>query len=253
MMELPLEDRQTALAKHNLHASFAELRRVKQAVVEGRLWELLEARAHAHPSLLQAVKRLKKYEKHMERYTPATKKRGLFFFSSLGLMRPEIVRYRRLFEERFSPPKEAEILILLPRPSEKPFHKARAIRRLMGKIRRRWPKKESMIHVCVYAAPFGVVPPELDEVYPLSQHEIALPPDVETIDYVAERVKAYLEASRYRHVILVEDLEIWKGKICAAATDIPRKDLSTTVLRVRGSLDETILSQIVDSLQRLVD
>ena len=51
----------------------------------------------------------------------------------------------------------------------------------------------SKVHVCVYAAPFGVVPLELDEVYPLSQHEAALPLDLETVDYVANQTAEYIK------------------------------------------------------------
>ena len=39
------------------------------------------------------------------------------------------------------------------------------------------------------AAPFGVVPLEFDEVYPLSQHEVALPLDAGTVEYVAAKLR----------------------------------------------------------------
>jgi 7-cyano-7-deazaguanine tRNA-ribosyltransferase len=56
--ELPKEERHRLLAEHNLYVSFSELRRVKQAIVEGRLWEHMEMRAHGHPSLFQALKKV---------------------------------------------------------------------------------------------------------------------------------------------------------------------------------------------------
>ncbi|MCW4055719.1 MAG: tRNA guanosine(15) transglycosylase TgtA, partial [Candidatus Bathyarchaeota archaeon] len=118
MMHMSVHERQEALAKHNLYSSFAEVRRVKQAIIEGRLWEHLESRIRSHPALLQAAKRLRKYEHYVEQRSPVTKASGLFFFDSLGLNRPEIVHYRRNLGERFTPPKKSEILVLLPQPSE---------------------------------------------------------------------------------------------------------------------------------------
>jgi len=251
MTQMPQKERQEALAKHNLYASFAELKRVKQAIVEGRLWEHLEARVHAHPALLQALKRLKKYENYIERYGPATKKSGLFFFSNLGLMRPEVVRYKKLFEERYSPPEKAKILVLLPQLSKKPFHKAKEVKSLIKKMEQKLLGNHTAFHICIYAAPFGVIPLELDEMYPLSQHEIATPMDLETIKYVAEQVKNFIAASSYKKVVLVEDLA-WKGKVSAACGHINRKDLSLTVFSVKETLNENVLSNIVETLQKSV-
>ncbi len=244
VMEVPPKKRQELLAKHNLHASFAELRRVRQAVVEGRLWEYLEIRAHSHPSLLQALKSFRKYSEYIEHYSPATKKSGLFFFNNLGLMRPEVTRYRKLMEERYSPPKEAKILLLFPQPSKRPFHKSKEVKELTRKI----SQKRHVFHICIYAAPFGIIPLELDEVYPLSQNEIAMPLDRETVDYVAEQVKKYVAKSSYRKVVLVEDIENWKEKISTAFRDIKRKDLSITISGLKEIFDQKTLNHIVASL-----
>jgi len=249
MMQMPQKERQEALAKHNLYASFAELKRIKQAIIEGRLWEHLEARVHAHPSLLQALKRLKKYENYIEQQSPVTKKRGLFFFSNLGLMRPEVIRYKQLIEERYSPPEKAKVLVLLPQLSKKPFHRAKEVKSLVKKMEQKLLGNHTMSHICIYAAPFGVIPLELDEVYPLSQHEIATPMDLETIEYVAEQTKKYITASSYEKVVLVEDLA-WKGKVSAACKRINRKDLSITVLSVKETLNENVLNDIVEIVQK---
>ncbi len=249
--DMPLIEKHEALAKHNLYTSFAELKRVKQAIIEGRLWEYLEARIHTHPTLLQAVKRLKKYKKYMERHSPATKRSGLFFFNGLGLVRPEVVRYKKLFEERYSAPKEAEILVLMPQPSKRPFHVSREVNGLARRLQQEIPEKHTCFHICVYAAPFGVIPLELDEVYPLSQHEIAVPPDLETIEYVAEQVKNYIAASSHNKVFLIEDT-VWKDKISALCRRIKRKDLSITVLSVEEALNDKVLNDVVETLQKSV-
>jgi 7-cyano-7-deazaguanine tRNA-ribosyltransferase len=251
MMHMSVQERQETLAKHNLYSSFAEVRRVKQAIIEGRLWEHLESRTRSHPALLQAAKRLKKYEHYVEQHSPVTKASGLFFFDSLGLSRPEIVHYRRNLSERFIPSKKSEILVLLPQPSERPFHKAEEIKHLNRKIRQDFPSKQELFHVCVYAAPFGVVPLELDEVYPLSQHEIATPVDLETVGYVAERVREYLAGSSYKKIVLVEDAA-WKGRVSSVCNPLKRKGLSITVLSVREKLKDKVLNDFMNTLKELV-
>lgn len=247
--EMPKEERQTTLAKHNLYASFAEIRRIKQSIIEGRLWEHLEARAHAHPALLQALKRLKKHEAFLERHSPVTKRSGLFFFSSIGLMRPEIVRYRKSLKKRYSPPQEARTLMLVPHPEKRPFHKAKIVKDLHRRIQREFPETQNLIHICVYAAPFGVIPLELAEVYPLSQYEITFPLDHETITYVAQEVEEYISRSSYKEVVLVEDKEVWKDEVSAACRHVKRKFLSISLLGVRKLLNEASFDIIVEALR----
>jgi predicted RNA-binding protein len=72
------------------------------------------------------------------------------------------------------------------------------------------------MHFCFYAAPFGVVPIELDEVYPLSQHESALPLDKETIEYVAGQVADYVCRNEYEEVVFVDDAEVWDKTVLKA-------------------------------------
>jgi 7-cyano-7-deazaguanine tRNA-ribosyltransferase len=209
VLELPEKQRQNFLTEHNLHVCSTELKRIKQAIKDGRLWEHLEMRAHGHPALLQAVKRLRKYQDFIEKHDPATKAGGLFFFNSLALMRPEITRYRNRLTARYAPPKEANTLLLAPQTRTKPFHKSRTFMEFQPLLR----EEGREIHVCFYAAPFGVIPAELDEVYPLSQHEIALPLDEETVEHVANQVGDYICRMKYQTVILLNDPENWAKTI----------------------------------------
>jgi len=210
---LPQKEREVLLAEHNLYVCSAELKRIKQAIKDGRLWEHLEMRAHAHPALLQAVKKLGKYEKCIEKHAPTVKKSGLFFFNSLSLMRPEVVHYRKNLTERYAKPKQAEILLLVPQSQTKPFHKSREYKQIAKLLNSKPRENLGKVHVGFYAAPFGVIPIELDETYPLSQHETVQPLDKETITYVANQMGDYINRTNYKTVILINDPENWNKTI----------------------------------------
>jgi 7-cyano-7-deazaguanine tRNA-ribosyltransferase len=250
LLEKPNEERQRFLAEHNLYVSFAELRRVKQAILEGRLWEHLEMRAHAHPSLLRALKCLKKYEGYFEENSPVTKNSGLFFFDSVGLVRPEVVHHRKRMKEYYSPPAEAEVLVLLPQTDGKPFHKSHEWRGVLSKLYQALNKRSSVVHVCFYAAPFGVVPVELDEVYPLSQHEVVVPLDDEVIAYVAEQVATYIARTNYKQVVLLDDHEVWGKEIARACERVCRKKGNVFVsLKREGMADKVLVERILSALK----
>ncbi len=228
---MPRLRRQEFLARHNLYVSLAEIKAVKQSIAEGRLWEHLQIRSHGHPALLSALKRLGKYCDYLESQNPVSKSSGLFFYGATDLARPEVVRYAKRLKARYVPPKTAKVLLLLPQTRTKPFHKSREHSRVIRDIERKLGQRKSLIHVCTYSAPFGVVPIEIDEVYPLSQHEVALPLDHETISYVAEQVESYVARSRLRKVVLLNDSETWGSMIASAVRRVCRgKGFALTVL-----------------------
>jgi 7-cyano-7-deazaguanine tRNA-ribosyltransferase len=150
---------------------------------------------------------VKKYENYIEKHDPATKNSGLFFFNSVGLARPEIVRHKKRLAARYAPPSQAKTLLLLPQTRRKPFHKSQALMDIARKLDmcENWKK----LHVCFYGSPFSVVPVELDEVYPLSQHEAALLSDSETAKTVATDLSDYISRTTYERVVLLNDPEKW--------------------------------------------
>jgi 7-cyano-7-deazaguanine tRNA-ribosyltransferase len=87
------DERERLLAEHNLHVSFAEIRRVKQAIRSGNLLELVEARARGHPALLDGYRTLLDHAAQLEQSDPASK--GSFFYvSTESARRPEVRRHR---------------------------------------------------------------------------------------------------------------------------------------------------------------
>jgi 7-cyano-7-deazaguanine tRNA-ribosyltransferase len=237
LSEISQNEKQVFLAEHNLYTCIAELKRIKQAIRDGRMWEHLELRAHGHPALLQALKRLKRYEDFVEKHSPAVKRSGLFFFNSVGLVRPEVVRHRVKLMERYSPPRKAKILLLAPQSQMKPFHKSQESEQAEKTLKQVLEERLNKVHICFYAAPFGVIPTELDEVYPLSQHETVLPPDKETVEYVAKQVAGYINRTNYKTVILLNDPENWNKTVLNACKktckqkQVRFKSLNTTKLR----------------------
>lgn len=232
------KEREIFLAEHNLHVCLAELRRIKQAIRDGRLWEHTEMRLHAHPALLSALKHVRDSEDFLEKLSPTTKSSGFFYFNSVGLARPEIVRHRKRLTERYRRPKNGKVLFLVPQTRNKPFHKAPEFKKIRQLFKRLGYELANQMHVCVYTAPFGVVPLELDEVYPLSQHETVLPLDLETIDYVANQTAEYIGHNDYESILLLNDKKLWGDKVKHACMKACRKK-SVTLDSVDANIEGT--------------
>ena len=245
------KEREVFLAEHNLYVCLAELKRIKQAIRNGRLWEHTEMRVHGHPALLSALKKLRSHADFLEKFSPTVKSSGFFYFDPVGLARPEILHYRKRLEERYDPPNNAKVLFLVPQTRNKPFHKAPEFKKIRQLFRSLGEQLSSKIHICVYAAPFGVIPLELDEVYPLSQHEVALPLDLETVDYVASQTREYIKRTVYASVVLLNDAKLWKNtveKACKSACKAKGLAFDSVDASVEGSKE--ILSRLENILRK---
>ncbi len=200
--EAPKRAREQRLLKHNLFTCFLEIKRIKQAIHEGRLWELLEVRSRSHPTLFTAFKQLSHHRHFLEEATPSKKRKGIFLFDDYGLARPAITRFHRKLKQ-WKPSTQAKVLIFLPNPSSKPYHRSREFRRLQRYLKAQI-KDWRDLHFCLYGFPFGVVPLELDGVYPLSQHEASHSTTFETSDYVTKTVWKYLHEGRHgcKHAVI---------------------------------------------------
>ncbi len=216
--EMPKEERERNLCIHNLYVCFTEVKRIKQAIAEGRLWEHLEARAHSHPSLVKAVKRLEKYKSLLEEGSPITKRSGLFFYGNLSLIRPEVFRHRRRLVKRYRPPKDAFILILIQEFTSCPAKRVTNYNEIKKFVKKKFGEKiAKVVHICLYSPPFGIIPVEIKGIYPLSQFEVALPFDLEMINYASDVTAEYLRKYEYKFVVLVraeDNLGQKVSKIC---------------------------------------
>lgn len=94
---LPDQEREETLAAHNLHVTFGEIRRIKQAIRAGNLLELVEQRARAHPTMLDGYRTLLDHADQLEATDPVSK--GAFFYTSHeSARRPEVLRHRQRLE-----------------------------------------------------------------------------------------------------------------------------------------------------------
>src|SRR5205807_2163944 len=112
------------LAEHNLHTCFSAVREVRRAIAHGDLWELVERRARAHPTLLVALRELRHHNEFLEEFEPVARRGALYYVGPETAHRPVLHRFRRRLMERYQPP-SAKGLVVLPE-NRRPFTEAYA-------------------------------------------------------------------------------------------------------------------------------
>ncbi|MFC7235619.1 tRNA guanosine(15) transglycosylase TgtA [Halosegnis marinus] len=85
-------EREELLARHNLHVTYEELRRVKQAIRRGDLLELVEERARSHPAMADGYRALLDHADQLNETDPV-RKDSFFHTSAESARRPEVRRH----------------------------------------------------------------------------------------------------------------------------------------------------------------
>ena len=105
LLDMNRDKRIIEIAKHNLYILKAEVNAVKQAIINGRLWEYVMMKARAHPKLMEAMSLFKDFE-FLEEGTPLFKEKAVYLYDPIDQFRPEIKRFRKTISEFTSKKKD---------------------------------------------------------------------------------------------------------------------------------------------------
>jgi 7-cyano-7-deazaguanine tRNA-ribosyltransferase len=195
LKKMKKSERTLLISKHNLYVSYTELKKIRCAISEGNLWELVERRAYSNPYLLESMKELRKKEnkKWLEQFEPISKNKALFYTGSQTIHRPILYRdYNRLINRyNFS----SDIAIILPE-GKKPYSKYynEDIKYILS--------KRNNLDIIVNSN-LGPVPIKLDEMYPFAQSIFPGNTDKETEESIEKVFNEFVSGKK---------LIFWKGK-----------------------------------------
>jgi 7-cyano-7-deazaguanine tRNA-ribosyltransferase len=195
LKKIDKKQRTLEIAKHNLYVSFEEIKKIRNAISNGNLWELVERRANSNPYLLESLKLLRTQDtkKFLEQFEPVSKKKALFYTGCNTIHRPIIYRTRKRLLERYKP--VFKTTVVFPEGG-KPYSKFyfKEIKDIF--------KKNSSVNILVDSY-LGPVPLELDEMYPFAQSVFPEFVDKETEENISEIFDGFIDK---------KNLICWRGK-----------------------------------------
>jgi 7-cyano-7-deazaguanine tRNA-ribosyltransferase len=138
-------DRERLLALHNLHVTLAEIARIRQAIADGTLWELVDERCRGHPQLLAGYRALLDHAPDLETHDRVSKRR-FFYRGDESCRRTEVLRYQQQLARL---PVGKKVLVAFD-----------------GGVR------DAFDTTLFFKPPFGPYLPELKETFPIGPSEI---------------------------------------------------------------------------------
>jgi 7-cyano-7-deazaguanine tRNA-ribosyltransferase len=193
--KLEKKERINEISKHNLFVSFLEIKKIRNAIYNGSLWELVERRAYSNPYLLDAMKILKLKENKIffEKFEPVSKKKAIFYTGYNTIHRPLIFRCHKRLLNRYKP--ISRTIVVFPE-GKKPYSIY-----YKDEIKKIFKKNDNLL--ILIDSQIGPVPIELDEMYPYSQSIFPETVDDETKNFLT---KIYLKFTKNKKLIY------WMGK-----------------------------------------
>ena len=161
------------ILKHNYYSLFNEIKQVRNAVISGNLRELVETRVTSSPPLTAMLNILdQNHYKFLEERIPIIRKNQLVSTTKQSLFRPEIKRFQNRVLERYFKPNCAKILLLLPCSAKKPYSFSKSHKRFREQLY--GVKNPDIVHEVIITSPLGIVPRELELIYPASRYDISV-------------------------------------------------------------------------------
>lgn len=214
LKKMDKNSRAQLLEQHNINAMEAELALVREKISAGNLREYVDGQCRTRPWLTALLRLLDREYRYLERGTPITRNVEMLANSGDSLTRPEVVRFARRIQERYTPP-ELDVLLLLPCSAKKPYSISQSHQKFglaLGKYRK-------FVHEVIITSPLGIVPRELELTYPAAHYDVAVTGhwDAEEMKWVSGCLEDYL--SNHRYTAIVAHVDGAYRQICEMAAD----------------------------------
>ncbi len=182
-----------------------ELQLVRKSIEEGSIRELVESRVRTEPWLVECLRMTDKRYSLFSEDVPISN-RNINVTTREGLNRPDVMRYIKRIDERYSPP-ERDVLLLLPCSASKPYFNSRSHRRFREATQKgNWTE----LHEVILTSPLGAVPREIEVFPPAQSYDVPVSHEwyEEEKDLITSQLETILEKGSYKTIIdhLPEDM-----------------------------------------------
>ncbi len=198
LREKPKIERAELIAKHNCLKLEEELKKIRELIRNQTLREYLEGKCRSSPWLTAALRLLDHNYSYLEERTPIARKSILKANSRESLNRVEVKRFAERVKTRYRSPSSA-VLLLLPCSAKKPY----SISPSHSKFIEALGRYRAYVHEVIITSPLGVVPRELEIVYPAAHYDIAVTGiwNFDEQRWVEDCLHDFLKANEYNKII----------------------------------------------------
>ena len=198
----PSEMKYKEILNHNYYSMINEIKLVRNAIYSGDIRNLVEYRVKSDPHLTTILRYLDfNHYQFLEKRTPIKNNKMIVANSKESLLRPEIKRFQNRVINRYKKPSSAKVLLILPCSAKKPYFQSKSHKLFSSIINN--SGNSFAIHEMIITSPLGLVPRELELVYPASSYDIPVTGiwDEDEKKMIRNLLKDYLKINKYEKII----------------------------------------------------
>lgn len=191
------EDVYPLLARHNYLKLEEEVKRVRTHIRNGMIREYVEKQCRSRPWLTALLRLIDAQYTFIEERTPTYRSSELLACSAESQNRVEVRRFADRVRDRYRT--DGEILLIIPCSARKPYSTSQshmAIINALGKYR-------NYVREVILTSPMGVVPRELELVYPAQHYDVAVTGiwDLEERQWVSGCLRDFIDNNNFKKII----------------------------------------------------
>lgn len=175
------EDQSNVLLEHNLDVYRSVLSESVQAMQSGRLRWLIESLTHNTPAMASLVRIVDRdLYQFIEEFTSTSGRETIPLIGPESYNSPAVRRFRENVTSRYIPPQGKQIVLLLPCSARKPYSDSKSHRRFAEVINTALGSVQPKVAEVILTSPLGLVPRELERIFPAAQYDIPVTGDWDT-------------------------------------------------------------------------
>jgi archaeosine synthase len=162
------------VALHNIQVGLNEIKKIRSRFIEGTLRNYLEKRSVDSTSITSCIRYLDSFQPDfIANRTTLVKNNPLNCGSNLSYKDPQIIKFQKLVHDNCEP-RPCKLCVFLPCSMGKPYSKSRSHIKFIKEIRNAAKSEYRDISQVVVTSPLGLVPRELETVYPAAHYDISV-------------------------------------------------------------------------------
>lgn len=239
------KERASLIARHNTLVLDKEVKKAKERIRAGNLREYVEMKVRSSAFLTAVLRILDTEEDYFELRTPVARNQYMKANTMESLKRIEVKRFANRIIERYKPPAR-KILLILPCSARKPYSTSPSHAKFVDAI----VDYRGYIHELILTSPLGVVPRELEVVYPAASYDIPVTGywDAEEREWVSSCLRAYLKRNLRNYELIVAHLSGAYKEICSSVA----KDLGIEVVFTCENNEEATSKEALNRLKERI-
>ena len=178
LMPDPKNSDKSLLEKHNKWITTKKIREIRNALRNSDLRSYVEQMIHSNV-FSGAVLRLldKQHNDEIISRTPTWKTSLIKHITEYSHYRPEIQEFQRRIRDRYQIRGSKQVVVIFPCSARKPYSFSKSHRKFLNTLGSISNKKRGYIQELILTSPLGVIPRELEMVYPAAHYDIPVTGD----------------------------------------------------------------------------